>query len=129
MKKNSIRKLTALVLTLVLTLSLAACSAGGVPVIAHPSDLTEYVQDFLNMGVMGFEFRHPDLMECRCKKAGLPEFFKQVCEDNNLYKMGGCDHSGILGGNLDRDPVYTIPDYYSGICEEDFMNIYERKLG
>ena len=103
--------------------------AGGVPVIAHPSDLTEYVQDFLNMGVMGFEFRHPDLMERRCKKADLPEFFKQICEDNHLYKMGGSDHSGILGGNLERGEEYHIPEYYSGICEEDFMNIYERKLG
>ena len=103
--------------------------AGGVPVVAHPSHLGEYVQDFLNMGVMGFEFRHPDLMEERCGQKGLPQFYKQICEDNNLYKMGGCDHSGILGGNMDRDPMYIIPDYYSGICEEDFMNIYERKLG
>lgn len=103
--------------------------AGGVPVVAHPCGLVPYVQDFLNMGVMGFEFRHPDLMEVRCGEKDLPQLFKQICEDNNLYKMGGGDHSGILGGNLDRDPMYDIPEYYTGICEEDFMNIYERKLG
>ena len=33
MKKNTIRRLIALALTVILSLSLAACSAGGVPVI------------------------------------------------------------------------------------------------
>ena len=103
--------------------------AGGVPVVAHPANIRHLINDFLNMGVMGFEFRHPDLMEKRSGIKGESEFYKALCEEKKLYKMGGSDHSGILGGNLDRDEKFHIPDYFSGICEEDFMNIYERRLG
>ena len=103
--------------------------AGGVPVVAHPRGLRKYVNDFLNMGVMGFEFRHPELWEKIYGTPGEPEFFASVCEEKGLYKMGGSDHSGILGGNLDRGEEYNIPDYFNGICEEDFMKLYERKLG
>ena len=55
--------------------------------------------------------------------------FARVCEENNLYKMGGNDHSGVLGGNLDRGSQFHIPDYYVGINEEDFMKLYRRSLG
>ena len=103
--------------------------AGGVPVVAHPHNQAKYVNDFLNMGVMGFEFRHPDLWEGRTGVAGEPEFYKALCEEKGLYKMGGGDHSGVLGGNLEIGQGFHVPDYYTGICEEDFMNIYERKLG
>ena len=75
------------------------------------------------MGVMGFETRHPDLTDDEC------DFFAKVCEEKNLYQMGGSDHSGILGGNLDFGEEYICPDYKSGITEENFMKIYERKLG
>ena len=103
--------------------------AGGVPVVAHPHNLQRYVGDFLNMGVKGFEFRHPDLWEGRTGVAGEPEFYANLCEEKGLYRMGGSDHSGILGGNLDRGEKFHIPDYFNGICEEDFMKLYERKLG
>jgi predicted metal-dependent phosphoesterase TrpH len=102
--------------------------AGGVPIVAHPSAKRRHiVKDYLDMGVMGFEFRHPDLW----RENGMEEvvFYRDLCNEKKLYKMGGSDHSGILGGNLDRDPKFHIPDYFNGICEEDFMNIYERKLG
>lgn len=101
----------------------AILDAGGVPVIAHPHGQQNYVNDFLNMGVMGFETRHPDLTDDEC------DFFAAVCEEKNLYQMGGSDHSGILGGNLDFGEEYICPDYKSGITEENFMKIYERKLG
>ena len=104
-------------------------AAGGVPVVAHPHGLMRFADEFLSMGVMGFEFRHPELQESMSGIAGEPEFYATLCEENGLYKMGGSDHSGILGGNLDRGAEYHIPDYFSGICEEDFMKLYERKLG
>lgn len=103
--------------------------AGGVPVVAHPHNMQRLVNDFLNMGVMGFEFRHPDLWEGRTGVAGEPEFYANLCEEKGLYRMGGNDHSGVLGGNLDRGEGFHIPDYFNGICEEDFMKLYERKLG
>ena len=103
--------------------------AGGVPVVAHPRKIEHLVPDFLNMGVMGFEFRHPELQESVSGIPGEPEFYANLCEEKGLYRMGGSDHSGILGGNLDRGEQFHIPDYFNGICEEDFMKLYERKLG
>lgn len=103
--------------------------AGGVPVVAHPRKIEYLVGDFLDMGVMGFEFRHPDLWEKRTGIPDEPKFYKELCEEKGLYKMGGSDHSGILGGNLDRGEEFHIPEYFNGICEEDFMNLYERRLG
>lgn len=103
--------------------------AGGVPVVAHPHGQQQLVPDFLAMGVMGFETRHPDLWEGRTGVKGETEFFAKVCEEHNLYKMGGNDHSGVLGGNLDRGSQFHIPDYYVGINEEDFMKLYRRSLG
>lgn len=101
----------------------AILDAGGVPIIAHPHSLQCWINDFLNMGVMGFETRHPDLTDEEC------DFFAKVCEEKNLYQMGGSDHNGILGGNLDFGEEYACPNYKSGITEENFMKIYERKLG
>lgn len=106
----------------------AILEAGGVPVVAHPSAKRRHIiNDYLNMGVMGFEFRHPDLW----RENGMVEveFYRDLCNEKKLYKMGGSDHSGILGGNLDRGEMYRIPDYFNGICEEDFMTLYERRLG
>lgn len=103
--------------------------AGGVPVVAHPHEQQDMTEDFLKMGVMGFETRHPDLWEGRYGVKGEVEYWQKVCEEHHLYKMGGCDHSGILGGNLDRGEMYHIPDYFNGINEEDFMKLYERRLG
>ena len=103
--------------------------AGGVPVVAHPCGQQYLADDFLNMGVMGFETRHPGFW----KGCGGSEeerlFFERLCEEKGLYKMGGSDHSGILGGNLDYGEEFHVPDYYTGINEEEFMKIYERKLG
>ncbi len=101
----------------------AILDAGGVPIVAHPCGCRGYVKEFLNMGVKGFETRHPDLTDDDC------DFFAAACEELNLYQMGGSDHSGILGGNLDFGEEYICPDYKSGITEENFMKIYERKLG
>jgi predicted metal-dependent phosphoesterase TrpH len=95
--------------------------AGGVPVVAHPHGLMRFAEEFLDMGVMGFETRFPFSDEKDF------DFFENICNERGLYKMGGSDHSGILGGP-GRD-LEVCPYEQSGITEEDFMMIYERKLG
>ena len=99
-------------------------AAGGVPVIAHPHNNGHLVDYYINMGVMGFETRHSML---------TPEehdFYEKVCDEHKLYKMGGADHENILGGLLTfPDPIYDCPYEHSGVTEEDFMTLYERRLG
>ena len=99
--------------------------AGGVPVVAHPhgEGHKEAISEFLDMGVLGFETRHPDLT----REEHL--FYERLCKEKGLYKMGGCDHSGVLGGNIEHGEQYVCDYEMSGILEEDFMRIYERKLG
>ena len=43
--------------------------------------------------------------------------------------MGGSDHHGVLGGLLSFGEEYNCDYELSGISEEDFMNIFERRLG
>ena len=98
--------------------------AGGVPVVAHPSYSMQYTEDYLAMGVMGFETRHSML------NAEMREYFERVCDEHGLYKMGGADHENVLGGLLSFDNEEYMSSYeQSGIDENDFMKIYERKLG
>ena len=95
-------------------------NAGGVPVVAHPHGQMNLTKDFLDMGVMGFETRFPSVTEEE------HEYFENLCDEHGFYKMGGSDHSGILGGIGGEGPcAYEV----SGISEENFMKIFERKLG
>ena len=99
-------------------------AAGGVPVLAHPSYTQMYTKEYIEMGVMGFETRHSMLS---------PEqhvFYEEICEKHGLYKMGGADHENVLGGLLTFDnDDYVTPYESSGIDKENFMKIYERRLG
>ena len=102
--------------------------AGGVPVIAHPCDppLMDKVDELLAMGVMGFEVIYPGM------SADELRFFNDFCEEHHLYKCGGTDHSGVLGGFIERcpdDPSYVIDPMTGGMTEEDFMKLYRRELG
>jgi predicted metal-dependent phosphoesterase TrpH len=101
----------------------AILNAGGVPIVAHPHGLMKYTDDFLKMGVLGFETRFQEVTDKEF------DFFEATCEEKNLYKMGGSDHSGPLSGLLQFGKEYECPEEKSGIAEEDFMKIYERKLG
>jgi len=99
-------------------------SAGGVPVIAHPSGMMKYAEEFLELGVMGFETRHSML------NPESHEFYEDFCKKHKLYNMGGSDHENVLGGLLTfPDPVYDCPYEMSGVDEEAFMRLYERRLG
>ena len=118
--------------------------AGGVPVVAHPTKFAKYffedeVENYIKMGVMGFEVNHPIMSEE--EKA----FYNRVCDENGLYKLGGMDHSGIIGGFsgeggpdpwalsehrlagiLPKEKAYPEQGY---VGEEDFMKLYCRELG
>ncbi len=99
-------------------------AAGGVPVLAHPSYTQAYTDEYVKMGVMGFETRHALLS---------PEqhvFYEELCEKLGLYKMGGADHENVLGGLLSFPDERYMSDYeMSGIDRDNFMKIYERRLG
>jgi hypothetical protein len=98
--------------------------------VAHPVGLENIAEELIDLGVMGFETRHSvfraDKGEHRVKSR---EFFEELCTSRTLYKMGGSDHEGDLGGLLDFGDAYYCPPELTGITEEDFMNIYERRLG
>lgn len=99
-------------------------AAGGVPVVAHPKRLEKYADFYIELGVMGFETRHSML------SPELHRFFEDLCDRHGLYKMGGADHENVLGGLLTFDnDDYVSPYETSGIDEESFMKIYERRLG
>lgn len=102
--------------------------AGGVPVIAHPCDpdLRESADELYKMGAKGFEVIYPQM------SAEQIAFFNAFCDEHRLYKCGGTDHSGILGGYIDRcpnDPDYVIDPASGGMTEENFMKLYRRELG
>jgi len=97
--------------------------AGGVPVVAHPHDLQPYAEELIVLGVKGFETVHPNLNEAD------RTFFGTFCEEHRLYKMGGQDHSSVLGGYADVMPEHDLPADCGGVTEEDFMKLYRRELG
>lgn len=104
--------------------------AGGVPIIAHPAGFEKYAEELIELGAMGFETRH----SCFRPEIGLGGeesrlYFEELCEKHGLYKMGGSDHEGDLGGFLEFGDEYICPEELSGVLEEDFMKLYERKLG
>ena len=102
--------------------------AGGVPIIAHPSEHGRYfykeeVEKYLKLGIKGFEVRHPIM------SAEEREFYNAVCDEHNLYKLGGIDHHGTLGGFCDRMPNLRADPCEGYIDEENFMKLYRRDLG
>ena len=99
-------------------------AAGGVPVVAHPHRKAKFVDDLINMGVMGFETRHPDLTD-----EGEPEYYDRLCTERELYKLGGTDHSAVLGGLAERMPHLNVPIETGYVTESDFMKLYRRELG
>ncbi len=99
-------------------------AAEGVPVVAHPYDLAEYADALVEAGARGFEVVHPSLV-----RRDLVAHYTEYCDAKGLYKMGGADHSSVIGGYIQDDPKYDCPPEAIGICEEYFMTMYERRLG
>ncbi len=107
----------------VLTVAKIIREAGGVPIIAHPHGQYKYALDLISGGILGFEVRHPDLTDVEC---GL---FRTLCLEKHLYKLGGTDHTGPLGGYMHRGGEYLAPMSRGGTEKEDFIELYERRLG
>ena len=97
----------------------AVRGAGGVIGLAHPNNKTHLVEKLVEFGLNGIEVSHPNITE---ETISLAE---EAASTFGLYRLGGTDHDGALsgcGGDRAR-PVY------SGISEEDFFIMKERRLG
>ena len=97
--------------------------AGGVPVIAHPHGQLHLIPDLVEAGLMGIECNHPDLT------AEEAECAHHLAEKYRLYKTGGTDHSGVLGGYEWMNPELRCDLADHAASEENFRMLYERKLG
>lgn len=98
----------------------AVRSAGGVIALAHPTEsLMGIVGELVELGLNGIEVDHPGI---------APEVMPlcdQAAQQYNLYRCGGTDHTGPMsccGGK------HAIP-VWSGITEEEFYTLTERRLG
>lgn len=98
-------------------------NAGGVPVIAHPVNILHLIPELVKAGLMGIECNHPDLSPEETKLA------HQLAEKYGLYKTGGTDHSGNLGGYEHLNPELRCDNALCSASKEDFMQLYERRLG
>ena len=97
--------------------------AGGVAVVAHPRGYSRYAEELLGIGVMGFETRHSMINETD------REFFENFCRAHNLYELGGSDHENVLGGLLSFSDEYSSSYDQSGVDEEAFDCLLNRRLG
>ncbi len=101
----------------------AILSAGGVPIIAHPARFANISDELYDLGVLGFETRHASMNEESHK------FYENYCLEHGLYRTGGSDHENVLGGLLSFGERYASPYEFSGVDEDRFMELYERRLG
>jgi len=98
-------------------------NAGGIPILAHPHEQLNYIADLVKLGLKGVEINHSMLTEE--EKALLPG----IADKYNLYKSGGTDHEGVLGGLTHFGGHYIISDDVGVISEEHFMEMYNRIKG
>lgn len=101
----------------------AIIQAGGVPVLAHPHDQLQYIPGLIEAGLMGVEANHPSLTDEEIRKLHF------LADEKGLYKTGGTDHSGALGGYDEMNPALACELGRNSQSEKDFMDLYERKLG
>lgn len=97
--------------------------AGGVPVVAHPHGFAAQAEKWVSLGVLGFETIHPGLDEADEK------FFDAFCAARGLYRLGGTDHSSLLGGYADTMPDHDLPATSGYTTEAEFMKLWRRELG
>ena len=71
-------------------------ASGGVAVLAHPHNQTQYLPELAAMGLGGVEVDHPDLTEEDSAEAN------RLAQELGLYYSGGTDHTGLLGNSMKR---------------------------
>ncbi len=104
--------------------------AGGIAVLAHPHNLLDQIDYFIDCGIEGIEVWHPDLTEEEKERA------YKIALEKNLYISGGSDHSGLCGGLYDSFPneeelkksCHYIEPLSVGTTKEYFMEIKERRI-
>ena len=79
----------------------------------------EFLEKLVELGLNGIEVNHPSMTEEATRDA------EEAARKVNLYRSGGTDHTGPMSACGGK---YAIP-VCNGISEEDFMKIYERRLG
>lgn len=93
--------------------------AGGIAVLAHPTNKTHYVPELMEYGLNGIEVSHPDISEETMALANA------AADAFKLYRSGGSDHTGAMSCCGGRHAVQAL----QGISEEEFRTIKERRLG
>ena len=94
--------------------------AGGVVALAHPNEKwLEHVGALVDWGLNGIEVSHPEMERHTCYLA------KELADEYNLYRCGGTDHTGPMGGNEGKDAIPV----FNGITEEEYFALVERQLG
>ncbi|HAZ20131.1 MAG TPA: hypothetical protein DER23_04560 [Clostridiales bacterium] len=102
--------------------------AGGVPILAHGQHVLDRVPALMSYGLMGLEVSHHMLSE-----SNETESANEIAAQYGLYRSGGSDHHGIMGGQQLRYPKGQNPfetkflEY--GVSETYFMEIYHRTRG
>ena len=93
--------------------------ADGIAILAHPTNLTQYVPQLVEYGLNGIEVSHPHIDEA------TEIIAQEAAKTFKLYRSGGTDHTGPMSG---CNGVNAIP-VFNGISEEDYEIIKNRKLG
>jgi len=98
----------------------AVRKAGGIIALAHPSELgLAELGNLVALGLNGIEVDHADIPESR-----VPAIL-EAREYYRLYPCGGTDHTGPMSACGGK---HAIP-VFSGITEEEFFLLKERRLG
>lgn len=106
--------------------------AGGIAILAHPHQQTQYLPALQALGLNGVEVDHPWLDDYDRAEA------VRLADELGLYKSGGSDHYGLLGNCMKRGPGQILSskpripfdaDVENGITQEEYEVIVNRKLG
>lgn len=97
----------------------AVRKASGVVALAHPNSWMDYVEPLVELGLNGIEVSHSSLAP------HIPYLASEAAKKFNLYRCGGTDHDGAMSGNGGA----CARPILSGITEEEFYTLIERRLG
>jgi predicted metal-dependent phosphoesterase TrpH len=93
--------------------------AGGIAVLAHPVNKTQYVRELIDYGLNGIEVCHP-IMDAETTRLA-----QEAAKAFQLYRSGGTDHTGAMSACGGANAVPAL----QGVSDEEFYTIKERRLG